>query len=451
MYTSQRDMLVLYTTAVCNLNCSYCYIDKNPALKKIDDMLDESFKGDYYFDFTKEIFPDPNQLRQVQIWGGEPTLRLDRCFYTIDKLIQHYPNLDTFMFSTNFVGEYWFDMVSGFLDILKKYEPRHFDFVLQLSIDGPPRINDCGRGVGVTEKFLKNYKELVKRVKAQDWVPKNVLIKSHFKPTLSTVTIPMLQTKESVIEYYRFLDTCADAIIFYTYENFDYSPCIPNVATPSPHTKQDGIMFANLCKLCREIEKEHLFKHYEEITPFWNSRNAMEVEQKHLCPNFTEGCNTCGIGIRTVGLLPDKKISLCHNGFVDLVGDYKKRCIENEQLSKHSIDSELFNRNNDVRDTNCNLEEFQEYQKLAGMFENQNASFQMANMVNMIILLAEQNMIDKKYKNMKEAIEAARFLQTMPYCVRDSLGTTGSMILSPMGSAKLLLNGAKEYILNEYE
>ena len=73
-----RNSLVLYTTAICNLKCRYCYIDKNPALKTIDDLLDESFKGDYYFNYAKKVFPDKNQLTEVQIWGGEPSIRLDR-------------------------------------------------------------------------------------------------------------------------------------------------------------------------------------------------------------------------------------------------------------------------------------------------------------------------------------------------------------------------------------
>ncbi|MDV3428760.1 MAG: hypothetical protein LIR50_17355 [Bacillota bacterium] len=80
-----RHILVLYSTAVCNLNCSYCYIDKNPALKHIDSILDKSFADlEYYFNFAKEIFPNPQQLTEIQYWGAEPTLRFDR-IYNITK------------------------------------------------------------------------------------------------------------------------------------------------------------------------------------------------------------------------------------------------------------------------------------------------------------------------------------------------------------------------------
>ena len=55
------DNIVLYINATCNLNCTYCYIDKSSILKQIDDILAKSFETDYYFDFTKEIFRDHPQ------------------------------------------------------------------------------------------------------------------------------------------------------------------------------------------------------------------------------------------------------------------------------------------------------------------------------------------------------------------------------------------------------
>lgn len=45
-----RTTVILYTAGVCNLNCRYCGIDKNPILKDIDEALAKSFEGDYYFD-----------------------------------------------------------------------------------------------------------------------------------------------------------------------------------------------------------------------------------------------------------------------------------------------------------------------------------------------------------------------------------------------------------------
>ena len=58
----------------------------------IDKMLEESFKGTYYIDFLKELFPDPNQLVKVETWGGEPTLGWHRMYDLFRDIIKCYPN-----------------------------------------------------------------------------------------------------------------------------------------------------------------------------------------------------------------------------------------------------------------------------------------------------------------------------------------------------------------------
>lgn len=39
-----RSTVIFYPATVCNLNCRYCSIDKNPALIQIDKILEESLK-----------------------------------------------------------------------------------------------------------------------------------------------------------------------------------------------------------------------------------------------------------------------------------------------------------------------------------------------------------------------------------------------------------------------
>lgn len=441
--------LTLYTTATCNLNCSYCYIDKNPSLVAIDKMLDESFQGDYYINFMKEMFPEPEFLTRLEIWGGEPTLRLDRAFYTISQMVNYFPNFHEIMFSTNFTTDNWFEQFDGLLETLKQIK-RNFSLQIQLSLDGPEKINDLGRGKGSTKKFIEHWLKLLKYGEHLEKIPSNVEVKFHFKPTLSITTIPLLQTKESIIAYYQFFEKFKESIEYYENNNFLLELTLPNTAVPSPHTIEDGKLFANLCKLCREIEKEnqdqHYFKYYKRITPF-----PAREEWNHGCSNVCDSCGACGMGVFIIGLLPHKRISLCHNGFVDLISDYKKRCMEDKNLLKHSVDSELFNRNTDVRDTNCTQEEYKVIREMLESFYNEDSSFQLSQLVITIQTLAMTGMIDKKYLNRKEAIEAAHFLQhSTSYCIRDNLGSSGTMIGYPIGLIKLLLNGAKEYIY-DYE
>ena len=393
------------------------------------------------------MFPDPLQLKEIQLWGGEPTLRLDRAFPTIKKIIDYYPNFSTVMFSSNFTTENWFEQLKGLFNVFEQYPNRKFSVNIQLSIDGPEYINDLGRGKGVTQKFIAHWFDLIKFVK--NGFSKNIVLRIHFKPTLSIETIPLLQDKKSIIEYYQFFETFKESIMYYENENFSFNLPVPNTACPSPHTKKDGQLFANLCKLTREIEKEnvdlHYFKFYYRITPF-EPRQSWD----HSCPNLIDSCKTCGMGLFSVGLLPNDRISLCHNGFVDLISDYKKRCMDDENLEKHSIDQELFNRNLMVRDTNCSIEEFVVFEKMLKSYYEKGSTFQLSQLTNTIQSLALTNNIDKKYQNRIEAIEAAHFIQnSTSYCIRDNLGSSGTIIGYPLGLIKLLLNGAKEYIENK--
>ena len=63
-HKNNRSVCILYATATCNLKCKYCYIDKTPILKEIDNILVESYKDDYYFNFMKDMFYQEN-LREV--------------------------------------------------------------------------------------------------------------------------------------------------------------------------------------------------------------------------------------------------------------------------------------------------------------------------------------------------------------------------------------------------
>lgn len=107
MLSKNLTTAIFYTCGVCNLKCRYCQIDKSPVLRKIDEALEESFKGDYYFERVKKYFPNKWQLERVETWGGEPFLHMDRIYPLLHQLINYYPYLREFHSSTNFSYPEW--------------------------------------------------------------------------------------------------------------------------------------------------------------------------------------------------------------------------------------------------------------------------------------------------------------------------------------------------------
>ena len=205
-----------------------------------------------------------------------------------------------------------------------------------MSLDGPTEINDNNRGKGTTKKFTENYAKLVSTVgDILNEIP-NLIITPHFKPTLDADNIATLQTREAVLDYFKFLETFLDVSSRNVrHQNWWMGAALPNTATPSPHTVQDGKNFANFCKICTELMEENLktplLKHYQHLTLF----RPREHYRCHLA-SLDKGCGTCGTGRTILGLLPNNLISVCHNGFTDLIGEYKDYL--NEHIEKMGED-----------------------------------------------------------------------------------------------------------------
>ena len=437
-----RSVLILYSTAVCNLKCTYCFIDKNPALIQIDKLLAESFKDDYYFNFCKKVFPDPSQLEEIQIWGGEPTLDFHRITPVIKKIVEYYPNLHTLMFSTNLAHDECLSEIYYLLHNIPK--EREITLNLQLSLDGPTFITDANRGKGTTEKFTKNFIKLISTIDNFLDDHPNIVINAFNKSTLNIDNILSLQTEQAIIDYYKFIEKfkglCNKILI--KNSRFNFEPSIPNTAAPLPITVEVGKKFANLCALCRKIEKDNqdnqIFDYFSVITPYATDRDS----DKCFCNK-----GACGSGKYCIGLLPNNLISTCHNGFTALLEEYKKYALLNNttNLQENFFESG-FARNSMVFD----YAELSNYENQIEEFYKENSANQISALVGQIQFLAITKQIDSKYTTLKNAIDAAYFISTHGVnCIRDNINITGTKLLVPANLLKLTLNGAKEYIEND--
>ena len=438
---NKRNAVVLYTSAVCNLNCVYCGIDKNPALKMVDDLIEDSFLDeDYYFNFIKEYLPNRAQLERLETWGGEPFLRMDRIYPTLHKLIDYYPYFSNMYSSTNFSYPEWTTQVFGLFKQFGKYPERRFSFTLQLSCDGPEYINDSGRGKGTTLKCINNFNKFI--LLMGDNIPPNLTVNMTLKPTLSVSTMELLNTKEKIIEYYKFFeDTFITAVRTKNYDNVTIGLPIPNIAVPAQATSRDGKLFAEMCKLCREIEAEnsvkHYFKYYTRITMFPEIAHQESITYQYPY-------NTCGTGCNVIGFLPNRMLSGCHEGFVNMAVEYKKYAEAN--TGKKLIEVHDFIKNQKAKFC-MNESGYVEYERQLSFYNESGTSARLANITALISLQALFGQIDKKYQNDVEAVKAAVFLQShMSYCVKDNFNTTGSVTLIPVGMIRLFFNGASEYI-----
>lgn len=438
-----REIAVLYTCGVCNLNCKYCQIDKNPILKDIDAALAESFKGDYYFDRIKQYFPHQDQLKRVETWGGEPFLHMDRIYPLVHKLIEHYPYFNAMFSSTNFAYDTWFDQFIGLINCFAQYPNRAFHYELQLSVDGPEKINDRNRGKGVTERCLKNYQKLIDYIRAEKW-PTNVSLEINLKGTWDLNAIHELNNEQALIDFFQFYETnYLDPINKLNIPHIVVNTTVPNVAVPSPVTKQDGIIFKELVQKCRIIESKNrimrYFKYYKIITPFCcNSPVCTDYQQCH---------HSCGTGDFMMGFLPNNMVSICHEGFAQLVQKYKELAANSPDEVDKVICFDKF-MDDQIGSLCLTDEQYEIYENKIKLFTKFGAGARLANDTCLIIALAMAGQIDEAYVYEENARYAAAICQNVgAFCIKNNYNITGSLIMQPDDMFKLLLNGAVEYLM----
>lgn len=443
-FNKEREIVILYTCGICNLNCRYCTIDKNPALKDIDDELAKSFEGDYYFNRIKEYFPRLDQLKSVETWGGEPFLHMERAIPLIHKLIGHYPYFKQMHSSTNFAFDGWVDKFMELMDVFAQHPEREFTYYLQLSIDGPEYINDANRGKGVTKKCIENFDKLMDVIKDGKF-PKNVELIMTPKQTWDIDTIHKLDSKEKVIEYYKFYETAYMSKVFALNNDKIKIICtVPNMAMPSPITQADGKHFAELMKMCREIERENrvykYFDYYELITPFSGKSCA-------TCRTFTGDTARCGTGRQMVGFLPYNMISACHEGFTLLVDKYK------DYAAQRSDDNLLVNLNKFFELTPtpmCLTDDEYALHERHMEYLNADRPVQMTTATIQIMSLAMAGLIEPEYLDEERALFAAKQVLTNGcFCIKVNYAMLGTFYMEPNDLYVLLLNGALKYLVTE--
>ena len=443
MYTTA----VVYPTGICNLNCRYCGINKNPALKDIDEALGKSFEGDYYFNQIKKYFPRRDMLQGMETWGGEPFIHMDRIYPLVHKLIDHYPYFSSMFSSTNFSYPSWTDQFFGLMDIFRDYPWREFNYCLQLSVDGPPAINDAGRGEGVSEKCLANFNKLCDLLK-EGRLSDNIRLTLTQKGTLDCKTTKELLNKHKIIDYFKFYEEkYLKPVDSLHLKNVSINCGIPNTAVPSPVTVEDGKIFTEFVKLCREIEREnldkHYFEYYTEITPFTN-----DITQDVLTLGY--GYHTCGTGDVTIGFLPDGMLSTCHEGFTQMVEAYEKYAVSDTNSQK----TITFDKFVDEQATPlCVSEEkYKEFEYKMSTYNKDGTTARLTSNVSLIIALAMAGQIEECFLDEENALKAAIFMQChTSYCIKDNYNKTGTYTMQPVGLYKLLLNGAMQYIQHEGE
>ena len=151
----------------CNLSCDYCLIHKSRYNNKfIEEMRKNTIQalddGTYLNNILKVIDKmdgDPRDIRQIDLWGQEPTLQLEYFTKHIQDWLAAFPRLDRIFFSTNGVA-FWEKIYDLIIEVDNNID--HDILIrLQWSYDGDYSTNNIRHG---SSQIMKNLESLIKKL-----------------------------------------------------------------------------------------------------------------------------------------------------------------------------------------------------------------------------------------------------------------------------------------------
>lgn len=201
--------LTLMSAGICNLNCSFCFLqNKNfQSVKDQHNTIVTAWKDGTYLSTVEQIFLQNNfnfkDIQSLSLWGGESLLNINEITPNIAKIYELFPNLDHWMISTNFMIN--INSLIDFFKEINKYHKKNTYFHLQLSIDGPPGIFIENGHNGNWDVYRKNLLKLIDFFNTNRF--NNFKVGIGVNSVLSKdVFLEHLNTKEKIFQYISYME-----------------------------------------------------------------------------------------------------------------------------------------------------------------------------------------------------------------------------------------------------
>lgn len=428
-------------SSVCNLDCSYCYIPKNPVLNKIHKKWRHRFHNDIYRTILLEK-DEIKDLKNVSFWGAEPTLGIDDMDH--EGLLNTNNTIEAFSTSTNLVDfsktEKWLKRLSDYCE----NNNRQITVDIQISLDGYKEITDKNRGEGTFDKVMEN---LYKLNDLSWYLSENMKLGAGFKSTNDISDFIEWNKDNSKLE--KYMDTFLNIQQKYYGKwpkNFEFTPlALPTLALPGNYTKQDGIIYRKLHRNMSELANK---KNYLDTDQYYG-RLLRIYNHIDMYPTFMgRHHHNCSAGVNMISVDPDGYTHGCHGSFwynydeyldtVDTHPEWKegKRVIKyNKEKFKSLTQSMTSQFRDDLNNTRL------EY--LLSMVTSK-FDLRLATTFSMVKTMALAGQISKIYLKDNWAKLLAYFLVLENFCWLNNMYTTGSKYSNTASLYRIYGNGLFE-------
>lgn len=438
-----RRVLSILGATKCNLNCSYCFLHKNPAYVEEDIKLVNVLKdGSYIKNIKKTITKldiDYKDFDKFEIWGAETSLHIQEAEDFYKELLETFPNLNEFGYSSNFMTD--INNHVKLIDLLEEYSPQdEVVLPIQVSVDGPDWISEQTRHYKYQDlkNNVLNFIDIINHKKL-----KKAKVDLHFKSTLPwDLFEKIFSSRESAEDFYDFWyneeKDIKDHIISGSLD-FNVNNCfVPSLVWPYLYTKEDGLKIVDIARMIDgyEMPKKYGYDSNMVLDMF----GFQEVHENYLPPGG------CGKYVYSLLIKPDGSMAGCSNGILDTSDKNLEWLKENDyQEYVESLRTRPYSYTHD-KDGNVDYDQMLKHHKYMKEFWEYQTNFVLTNLCSQMYEMSYAGLISPIYKQDPEAIyRHALYIMRKHGCYFINLRSNGTPYTPSRSYVSLVCNGLIEY------
>lgn len=441
----EKRNLGIITADKCNLDCSYCFLHKNPAYieqdkKTLEAMNDGSFLNNI-LKTLRTLGVKIKDFSSMDFWGAETSLHLSEGKKFFEEIIKTFYNIEKISYSSNFLTGIQNHL--DFIDIIENNSCKDKVVLkLQISTDGPDFILNETRHYKYS--VLKNQvKDFIKTLNTKKLRKVDLYIT--YKATWPWKIYDLVCSNDNNLkEYIEFLINEENELKDLTInQNVNFSvgsmwgPCLEY---PYPYTVEDGCKFSHYARM---IDAKGYNKKYGRDVNFPILTSGFVRPDSEKLYTFTNGC-----GQMSTNLLfrYDGSLSPCSNGFLDDNEKNLEWLKENdyEQYIKSLRTKEIIPKNN--IDGTVNLNNIKNRYDFMNIFWKYHHDYVTTVVSAEMYELACANQISRIYlKDSQLLYKHAMMISKQLACYFNCMRETGSAYVPKSDLIKLYCNGLTEY------
>jgi sulfatase maturation enzyme AslB (radical SAM superfamily) len=444
----------LFSSALCPLDCKYCYIPKTKMMKGLQEKILKMIEGKTFIADLKKFYGE--NLEHLSLWGAEPTLTLPAIAEIMPDLAKEFPKLKALSFSTSLMTNP--DII---LNAAKSIERigKHISLDCQISLDGPAFIADINRIKGVAEIVPKNFYYLIEKLSITPL--ENVRLRFHIKPTMTMDNIKFVNKKPFRLkEYFDYFEK-----IYLRFKKINKNKdCVfncsssPTLTVPGRYTSSDGkelaTFFRNLRNLARKNNKKKYWQHIKGSLNNYTGRFARIIRYQDDLTNKAAAF-TCSGGNTNFAFGINHDFRICHRNYFLNNKEYINSILA--QKNMENWDVSLFERGN-IELLNerygINTKKRDDWERVFYILRGYHdfTKLRISYIIAMVKELALCNQADRKFlEDDSLCLLFANFMNTSFACHTESLLNNGVLHFMPISIIRLLSNGAFFEVIKDYD